>query len=316
MIRLRLIERVLGRLGFVLFAGFALSLVVLASQPPSPSSGRVERQPQPQQTTPAQTDPTPTPLRGTQTDPFVVRESRTEEQAAEDRADRADNQANRRYSIVLSIITTIVIGFQVWLLIRQNSIMEEQTTLMTGQLTATKQAADAAKSSADAIKIINRQWLAIEDWEVTHSSLGNTGILRVVVWAWIHNKTNLPVFVRTMRGTINGKRAGHEWLNSDLTPQNRLQVSIDRLYQGEERVKFESSRPTLAVEGWVHFYDVFGDEQSQRFGAYIDYTFGGPKPVIRGLAGLNKSLAQLADEWPLDEPTQYTRYQPQTEKKP
>lgn len=188
--------------------------------------------------------------------------------------------------------------------------LERQTKATEDAAKAAIDSAAAAKVSADAIKVIHRQWLHVGDWQVSRGILGTTGDLQVRVSAWVKNKTELPLFVRTMRGTIGLKKASHEWVNAEVMPGTGIQLSIDCLYRGQERVAFEAAPPSLAVQGWVHFFDAFGDEQRQPFGAYIDYSAGGLNPLVRGLAGLNKSLAKLAAEWPLDEPTQYTQWKP------
>lgn len=130
---------------------------VSISQRPAPGARHEEGQPQPNQSEPAQSETNPAPL-GTERRPLVVREMRSGDQAAEDQQDRKDQQANRRYSLWLSIITTAVIGFQVWLLLTQNDIIKGQTAIMERQakhmedgLRETQASNTAAATSADAM---------------------------------------------------------------------------------------------------------------------------------------------------------------------
>jgi hypothetical protein len=74
--------------------------------------------------------------RGTDDNPLIIRESRSQAQADEDRQDREDDQANRQYALWLSLITAIVVAAQVWLLMNQNRIIAGQNAIMAGQKTA------------------------------------------------------------------------------------------------------------------------------------------------------------------------------------
>jgi hypothetical protein len=159
---------------FVLFAACASA----QSQPPSPGGGGEETKPQPKQTQPTQTQPGDT--RGSESNPIIVRSIRSESESAENQQDRDGEKANRRYSLWLSVITTLVLGFQIWLLVRQNDIIGKQSAIMEGQRTAadkqssymreglehTKTAADAAKESAntarDALVLTQRGRLSVE----------------------------------------------------------------------------------------------------------------------------------------------------------
>src|SRR5688572_5845620 len=93
------------------------SCALAQSQPQAPSGGNKEQRPAAEQAKETETE---TDTRGTKTQPLVVLPMRSEEQAAEDRADRLDEQASRRQAFWLSLVTLFVLGFQVWLLINQN----------------------------------------------------------------------------------------------------------------------------------------------------------------------------------------------------
>jgi hypothetical protein len=153
------------------------------SQPPTPSRGEGKRDPQTEQAQPTN-DKTTTAQRGTEADPLYVRETRSEAQSSEDRQDREDEQANRRYALWLSIVTTVVLGFQVWLLLRQNDIIRKQNAIMKKQrnaadkqseymrdgLSEATKTADAAKESAHtaalALTLAHRPYFDVNDLRV------------------------------------------------------------------------------------------------------------------------------------------------------
>jgi hypothetical protein len=149
-----------------------VAVALLASQPPAPSARNEKRQPQTIEATPREAQPDPHP-RGTTDDPIVIRTERSKQQTTEDQQDREDDKANRRYNLWLSVITALVLGFQVWLLVRQNQTlskqtdladkqtvsmerqtasMEHQATLMAQGLADAKESSDTAKENADAAK--------------------------------------------------------------------------------------------------------------------------------------------------------------------
>lgn len=148
---------------------WVLSACALAqSQPPTPSGGNEERQPQPQETRPYQDQ------RGTEANPLVIRELRSQEQADADQQDRRDEQANRRYALWLSLVTLVVIAFQVWLLLRQNTIISGQSDILERQakhmedgLIETRRSADAA---ASAVQISEQSLITNARAYVLHSA--------------------------------------------------------------------------------------------------------------------------------------------------
>jgi hypothetical protein len=177
--------------------------------------------------------------------------------------------------------------------------------------------AHAAKASADAVKIIHRQWIEISDWEAEAIEHTKVPMLEFRINMTLANKSALPVVIRTVRAAFGRGKGAHEWYNSDLGPGETMHASVSRIFTGEERERFETSRPSLVIEGWVHFFDAFGDPQDQPFGKYFQFGPTNGKPIhIRNVAGLNKSLAELAAEWPLNEPTEYTQPTPKAEHKP
>jgi hypothetical protein len=185
------------------------------SQPPSPSGGAKEQRPATQQAEPTQTQPEPRE-RGTEIDPLVVRPIRSQDQAEEDRADRLDQQASRRQAFWLSAVTVIVLGFQVWLLTRQNTIIGKQTDIMTEQrdaanaqsehmskaLVETRKAADAAKQSADtaerALVLLNRPYLDAENWRGDIIGAMKAETMHITVSFNIVNSSVTPAFVESI----------------------------------------------------------------------------------------------------------------------
>lgn len=145
-----------------------LLVAALALQPPSPSAGSEKGQPQAKQTQPAQPNAAPVE-RGTDANPVVVRTQPSDRQAAEDQQDRDDQRTNRRYALWLSVVTSAVLAIQVWLLIRQNSIMREQSGIMAEQREA---AASSANAAAEAVKLTEKQQAILEQQHATLSQQG------------------------------------------------------------------------------------------------------------------------------------------------
>ncbi len=165
---------------------FLVTMILPAqqSQPPSPSRGEGKKQPNATQTTPTQAQPKP-PQSETYSNTPISRETRSEAQASKDNQDRRDQQANRRYTLWLSVITTIVLAIQVWLLINQNGIMKHQSTLMDGQLRATSEAANAATRAANsaeaALAKAERAYLTITNWTITNIEVGKELLITFMV---------------------------------------------------------------------------------------------------------------------------------------
>jgi hypothetical protein len=151
-----------------------------------------------------------------------VKPIRSQTEADEDRADRLDQQSNRRYTIGLSLFTLIVLGFQIWLMVRQNGIIAGQTAIMKEQadhmrdgLTLTRQSNDASAASADAAK----KSVAIAD-----------RTMRLDLRAWLHvtgiefwpnNKTGATTLVIDLLNTGRlpaqiGDKAIERWMGEPM----------------------------------------------------------------------------------------------------
>lgn len=165
-----------------------LLLIAQTSQPPAPRGGNEKGQPQPQQTQPGKAQPAPVE-RGTDANPLIVRASPSDKQTAEDQKERSDQRANRWTTTSLGAFTLAVIGFQAYLLHRQNKILTAQKSLMDSQKTI----ADATLATN---KDIERAYI-----EAMHTPPGITfvtfesGNTTVTVHMRIKNRGSTPAHV-------------------------------------------------------------------------------------------------------------------------
>lgn len=298
-----------------LLALFALQ----PSQPPAPTARDKEQQPAAQQTQPTQTQPAP-PQRGTNEHPLVVKPLRSQEQTDEDRADRLDQQANRRQSFWLSVVTLLVLGFQAWLLKRQIAVMDVQREIMDQQRAAadtqarhmadgleeTRKATAAAIASADALKVIHRQWLEVRSWQCAVESISTKpdDLIQATVSITITNTSQLPLTIRTVRCYINRYKGGHAWSNTILGPHATSTESVFLLLPETEKNTWKTKGSlTFVVAGWVHFWDAFGEPQEQMIGAWCKITQRGHL-TVRGVGDLPRNLRRMSteDPWPMSEP--------------
>src|SRR5215203_4565480 len=138
----------------VVLALFLMTVVVdgQQSQPPTPGSRERERNPPDGQ--PTTTQQQPQDLRGTENAPVVVRVlpvTKSQEETAQEQADRQDEASTKRWTLWLAGFTVLVGAGQIYMIKRQariaesqNEIMERQSVIMDGQLKATETAANAA----------------------------------------------------------------------------------------------------------------------------------------------------------------------------
>jgi hypothetical protein len=128
------------------------SACATASQEPAP--GGRERKSGPPDSKPERTQQQP--AIGTQASPAVVKISKTDAETAQEEADRQQQAATQRWTLLLAGITALIGIGQLWMIQRQagiaerqNSIMNNQSTLMDGQLVATQKAASASTKSVE-----------------------------------------------------------------------------------------------------------------------------------------------------------------------
>jgi len=92
-------------------------------------------------------------------------------------------------------------------------------------------------------------------------------------------------------------------MNKILLPGESIKASFDHdvaVVKIGEAHTFDQNFSAFVV-GWVHYFDTFGEAQSQGLGQYLGWTHKSPL-YVSGVAGLKATLEKLALEWPLEEP--------------
>jgi hypothetical protein len=217
---------------------------------------------------------------------------------------------------------------EVVLLIRQNGIMKTQTSIIAEQARAAEQqagymrdglevtrgAADAAKGSADAarrsaeagvvaakaLKVIHRQWISVHDWGFETWTIPNYGVEgRVSVD--ITNNTPLPLTLFTVRCYFGGSKGGHSVADQLLEPTATTRQTVTHRMDDKQLADYQAGHLTLVLSGWVHYWDAFGDLQSQVIGVCLEHIGPKAQPAARGVSGLMRNMPRMEKDWPVQE---------------
>lgn len=69
-----------------------------------------------------------------------------------------------------------------------------------------------------------------------------------------------------------------------------------------ELAEYKAGRLRLIVTGWVHFWDAFGELQSEIVAACLEHIGPGiTEPSRRGVAGVMRKMPRMEKEWPIQE---------------
>ena len=123
---------------------------------------------------------------------------------------------------------------------------------------AAQVSANAAKLSADALLVINRQWVDVSDWTCRVEEF-SAGRRWAVFSVRVANKTRLPLTIVTVRCRVNRTKAGYEWSSRTLQPDGESNEMMTSVLTGEEAAAYMNDNLRMAIAGWVHFRDAFGD---------------------------------------------------------
>ena len=214
----------------VLLFAVSFGTAATALQPLIPSRGNVKGQPQSQQQAePPKQQPAPP----------------SQTQTANDEADRRDQRMNRRYALGLSIITTIVLGFQVWLLFSQNRILKKQSDIMDGQ----KLAADQQATHMFDSLTLTREAVNVAKQSAAFSEKALVSVQRAFV---LQKRIDVGVFAdATGTNKWDGWALYHLFENSGNTPANNVEIFkwIQKLGPNEPHITFEDSSSLTTESG-------------------------------------------------------------------
>jgi hypothetical protein len=204
---------------------------------------------------------------------------------------------------ILALVTILLLCVGRWqavLFKQQNKIMRRQTFIMNGQLKYTEKAANAAQKSADAIRVIHRQWIHIGGWRFETWNVPTVGLHAQVI-VEITNKTPLPLTIFAVRCYINGRKAAYSVADAMLPPGVTTHQTVSHLMNERELAEYSARRLRLVVAGWVHYWDAFGDIQSQIIGVCLEHIAPGVQPTTRGVSGLMRKMPRMEKDWPIQE---------------
>lgn len=130
---------------------------------------------------------------------------------------------------------------------------------------AARDSADSAKQSANALKLINRQWVDVREYDFSTDAAGPRFI--------VHFKNSTPRPITLTRLIVLSSKAGdgldQSGLDQILIPQDTYEGVLE-LDQADANGFFaEGQRVEMDVVGAIYFNDSFGDPQRQLFGRYL-----------------------------------------------
>jgi hypothetical protein len=300
-----------GYLASVIAALLVACTIVLAaqSQPPSPRPGNREGNPPQQQTAPTH-QVAPADQRGTETTPVVVKvlpPQKTQEEAAQEKAERQDQSAANWWLVrltgllaVIGAIQTVVFGVQAYRLkqtiVTMDQIASGQTadmrasineatraaTAMEGIAKASKVTADAAKLSADTARdtlyLTQSADVQMADtiWNQPSAQGVPETIITIVFKNFGHTAARNVMFDVTLG--IPGRPFTMNEAPSPpvtLAAQQVANVGFRPLWQiitnPEDLAKIVAGIEKMRLHGSVSYDDVFGRHHETTFGSvYIE----------------------------------------------
>lgn len=296
----------------------AALVVLLAANATAEAQSQREN---PQRPTASSNQPSASDPRGTSQAPLVIEVKptpKTDEESAEhqqeierDETTAYWNKWSARAAIGFGILQVGLIGFQAFIALRQNKIIDAQRELMKNEIAIATKAADAAKASADAATQSaiaaqhavesNRPFLELVNPRIDvlrHDANGFSS--RVGSFQFIFDVHNYGVTAARLDKikreiAIFGEK--DRFIETTATPRtmvppgahHNLRIYVGELTASEDDILRTKGMLLIQITGRLVYVDQFGYARIKRFGWLCQFT-GGDHPVIHpiDLPGYNE----------------------------